>query len=105
MSTTATEPKTSTDFAVGMRDFALMGIEQEIPKTMAVIAAVPDAKRDWKPDPASRSGWDLAWHLASEDVIFLLQTTEGKFAFPDTRFEKDKPNTSAELAIWYQRQM
>src|SRR4051812_115963 len=106
MSNTATaEPKVSREFAVGMRDFALMGIEQEIPKTMKVIAAIPDAKRDWKPDTTSRSAWDLAWHLASEDVIFLVQTVEGKFAFPDPRFDAQKPNTSAELATWYQRQM
>ena len=106
MSTTASaEAKVSPEFAVGTREFVLMGIEAEIPKTMAVIAAVPDAKRDWKPDPASRSAWDLAWHLASEDVIFLVQTTEGKFAFPDTRFDAQKPNTSAELAIWYQHAM
>ena len=74
MSTTAPAgPKISPEFAAGVRDFMLMGIENEISKTMAVIAAVPDAKRDWKPDAASRSAWDLAWHLACEDVLFLDQ--------------------------------
>ena len=106
MSTTAAaEPKVSAEFAVGVRDLTLMGIEQEIPKTMKVIAAVPDSKRDWKPDPASRSAWELAWHLACEDVIFLVQTVEGKFAFPDARFDKEKPATTAELAVWYQNKM
>ncbi|MDP9267720.1 MAG: DinB family protein [Acidobacteriota bacterium] len=105
MSTTAAETKTSPEFAAGVREFTLMGIEQEIPKTMKVIAAIPDAKRDWKPDPTSRSAWDLAWHLASEDVIFLVQTVEGKFNFPDPRFDAQKPNTSAELAEWYQHNM
>src|SRR5438105_12646133 len=102
MSTTASaEPKISPEFAAGVRDFMLMGIENEIPKTMAVIGAVPDGKRDWKPDPSARSGWDLAWHLACEDVLFLDQIVEGKFAFPDTRYDKEKPATSADLATWY----
>lgn len=106
MSTTAAaEPKVSPEFAAGVRDFMLMGIEQEIPKTMAVIAAVPDAKREWKPDAASRNAWDLAWHLACEDVLFLDQIVEGKFAFPDSRYDKEKPSTSADLATWYQKKM
>ena len=106
MSTTASaEPKVSPEFAMGSREFTLMAIENEIPKTMAVIAAIPDAKREWKPDPASRNAWDLAWHLACEDVLFLHQTAEGKFGFPDTRFDKEKPTTSADLAIWYQNKM
>src|SRR3954462_5959272 len=106
MSTTASaEPKVSPEFAAGVRDFMLMGIENEIPKTMAVIAAVPDAKRDWKPDPSARSGWDLAWHLACEDVLFLDQIVEGKFAFPDARYDKEKPANSADLAVWYQKKM
>jgi len=101
----APQAQPSPEYAAGVREFVLMGIEQEIPKTMKVIAAVPDGKRDYKPDPKARSAWDLAWHLASEDVIFLLQTTEGKFAFPDPRFEKEKPKTTAELATWYQAKM
>src|SRR5438874_8754958 len=106
MSTTASaEPKVSPEFAAGVRDFMLMGIEQEISKTMAVIAAVPDAKRDWKPDAAARSAWELAWHLACEDVLFLDQIAEGKFDFPDKRYDKEKPATSADLAARYQKKM
>ena len=35
-----------------------------------VIAAIPEANKDWKPEPKSRSAWDLAVHLAGADVWF-----------------------------------
>jgi uncharacterized damage-inducible protein DinB len=101
----APQSQPSPEFAAGVREFILMGIEQEIPKTMKVIAAVPDAKKDYKPDPKARSAWELAWHIASEDVLFLLSITEGKFAFPDTRLDSEKPKTTADLAEWYQGKM
>ena len=47
------------EFAAGAREMMLQSIEREVPTTMKVIAAVPDAKRDWKPDPKARSAWDL----------------------------------------------
>lgn len=98
-------PQPSPEFAAGFREAFLQGLEFEIPTTMKVIAAVPDAKRDWKPDPKARSAWELAWHIASEDVIFLEQIAEGKFSFPDSRYEKEQPATTADMAEWYQRRM
>lgn len=102
---TATQAEPKTDFAVGVREFLLQAIESEIPKTANVIRAVPDAKAEWKPDPKSRAAGDLAWHIASEDVLFLEQIAEGKFQFPDPRFEKERPKTTAEMAQWYERKM
>jgi uncharacterized damage-inducible protein DinB len=52
--------------------------------TAKVLAAVPDDKRDYKPDDKSRSAWDLATHLALGDVWFLDSIINGSFAFdPD----------------------
>ncbi len=101
----APQSQPSPEFAAGVREFLLMGIENEIPKTMKVIAAVPDGKKDYKPDPKARNAGDLAWHIAQEDVIFLLAITEGKFAMPDTRFEKQRPAKMADMAEWYQKNM
>jgi hypothetical protein len=41
----------SKEFAVGYRDMMLQGLMQELQTTKKVIAAIPDAKRDYKPDP------------------------------------------------------
>ena len=49
----------------------LEGFKREAASTSKVIAAVPDAKSDYRPDPNARSAQELAWHLANSDVQFL----------------------------------
>src|SRR3981081_941238 len=54
-------------------------IEQEGGATRKVLAAVPSGNRDFKPDPKSRSAWELAVHLAISDVWFADSILQGKF--------------------------
>jgi len=89
----------SPEFATAYRDLMLMGLENEMKATQRVLAAIPDAKRDYKPDPNARTAWELAWHLASADVQMLDEIADRKFAM-EARFEEE-PKTSAELAAWY----
>ena len=49
----------------------LDGIAREAEITKKVIAAVPDAKSDYRPDPNARTAKELAWHMANTDVQFL----------------------------------
>ncbi len=79
------------EFALAYRDIMLMGLTNELKATKKVLAAIPDAKRDYKPDPNSRTAGDLAWHLASADVQMLDETADRKFAM-EARF-KDEPKT------------
>jgi uncharacterized damage-inducible protein DinB len=53
--------------------------EGEFPATCAVLAAVKDDNRGYKPDPKSRSAWELATHLAMADVWFIESITKGAF--------------------------
>jgi uncharacterized damage-inducible protein DinB len=53
--------------------------EGEFPATSQVLAAVKDDKRDYKPDPKSRSAWELATHLATADIWFIDSIRQGKF--------------------------
>jgi uncharacterized damage-inducible protein DinB len=87
------------EFALAYRDLMLMGLSNEMKATKRVLGAVPDANRDYRPDPNARSAQELAWHLASADVQMLDETADRKFVM-EPRF-KDEPNTSAELASWY----
>ncbi len=104
--TTATQPQITPEFAIGMREGILQNFEQyEIGVTQKVLAAIPDAKASYKPDPKARTAAELAWHLASEDVGWMLQITELKFTFPDTRYAKEKPKTHKEMAEWYGKRM
>ena len=53
--------------------------EGEFPATCAVIAAVKDDNRSYKPDAKSRTAWELATHLATADVWFIDSITKGAF--------------------------
>jgi uncharacterized damage-inducible protein DinB len=58
--------------------------EGEFPATCAVLAAVKDDNRGYKPDPKSRTAWELATHLATADVWFIDSITKGAFEWnPD----------------------
>ena len=45
--------------------------------TYKVLTAIPEAKRDYKPEPNSRSAWELATHMAATDVWFLDAVIKG----------------------------
>lgn len=86
------------EFALGYRAMMLDGLNREAEITKRVIAAVPNAKSDYKPDPHARSAKELAWHIANTDIQFLDGIADLNFnvATPD-----HKPQTSAEVVAWY----
>jgi uncharacterized damage-inducible protein DinB len=53
--------------------------EREFPATAQVLAAVKDDNRSYKPDPKSRTAWDLALHLAMADIWFIDSILKSKF--------------------------
>lgn len=86
------------EFALAYRAMMLDGVAREGEITRKVIAAVPDDKSDYKPDPHARSAKELAWHLANTDVQFLdgIADLNFKMANPEHR-----PQTTPEIAAWY----
>jgi hypothetical protein len=64
---------------MGYRAMMLDGIKREAEITKKVLAAIPDAKSDYKPDPHARTGWELAWHLANSDIQFFDGIADLKF--------------------------
>src|SRR5258708_2059984 len=77
-------------------------IESEGTATRKVLAAVPNGNRDFKPDPKSRSAWELAVHLAISEVWFADSILQGKFEWtgePPTPPEMSDP---AAVAKWHQ---
>ena len=55
--------------------------ESEFLATCQVLAAVKDDARDYKPDPKSRTAWELAVHLATADVWFMESIANGAFVW------------------------
>ena len=54
-------------------------LENEGKTTAKVLAAVPDSGRNYRPDPKSRTAWELTTHLALGDIWFLDSIIGGKF--------------------------
>ena len=98
----APQPSLSPEFAAGLRDIMVQGLARELETTKKVLAAIPNDKRDYRPDPKSRTAWELAWHLASSDVQMTDEIADHKFTM-EPRF-KDEPKSVAELAAWYDTQ-
>jgi uncharacterized damage-inducible protein DinB len=99
----ATEQQALTpEMAAGFCAVMLDGVTRELEITKKVLAAIPDAKAQYKPDPNARTAWELAWHLANSDVQFLDGIANLNFTM-ETPAEKDKPKTVAELVDWYDK--
>src|SRR5260370_9774395 len=92
------------EFALGYRALMLDGLAGEVEITKRVFAAIPEGKRDYRPDPNARTAWELAWHLANSDAQFLDAIADLKFTMPPAQ-PTDKPKTVAELVAWYDRHM
>lgn len=90
----------TAEFATTYRDMMLQGLAGEAAITKRVLAAVPDDKRDYRPDPHARTAWELAWHIANTDVQFLDGIADGQFKMESPA---DKPTTMAELVDWYDK--
>jgi uncharacterized damage-inducible protein DinB len=92
------------EFVLGYRAMMVEGLAREVETTKKVLAAVPEGKRDYRPDPHARTAWELAWHIANTDVQFLDGIADQKFNM-GPRAEADKPKTVAELVEWYGKNM
>ena len=76
-------------------------MQNEWMTTVKVIEAIPESNKHYKPDPKSRSAWELASHLAESDVWFLDSVVNQKFG-PQVPCGAA---TVLELAAWYKSQM
>jgi len=105
MSATATLPQVTPEFAVSTRDFALAGLEREAQTTRRVIAAIPEDKKLWKPDPKAKNADELAWHIAFNDVNMLESIARLSFMSMSDEInkeEKQHPKTIAEIVKWHE---
>src|ERR1700756_321459 len=98
------ESGVTADFALGYREMMLEGLANEVQITKKVLSAIPEGKKDYRPDPNARTAWELAWHLANSDVQFLDGVADGKFSM-ETPEPENKPKTVAELVEWYDKNM
>ena len=86
------------EFVLTYRAVMLDGIAREAECTKRVIAAVPDAKSDYRPDEHARTAKELAWHIANTDVQFLDGIADRNFKMESP---ENKPQTSGDVVSWY----
>lgn len=90
------------EFALAFTHLMLDSLEREMQVTGKVLAAVPEARRDYRLDPKARTAFELAWHLADGDVQFLENIAARKFSLESPR--KEAPKSIADLVAFYGRE-
>src|SRR5579864_7054819 len=75
-------------------------LDVEHQTTKRVIAAIPDAKVDYRPDHIVKSAIDLAWHIVTAENRFLEAVINGVFDL--TPFPRpDAVRTAEHVNRWY----
>ena len=77
-------------------------IQQEWPTTVKVLEAIPEDKKNYKPDPKGRTAWELAVHLCLSDVWFLNGVVKQDFS---PHGEDAPADTVNGLVVWYKHEM
>jgi uncharacterized damage-inducible protein DinB len=78
-------------------------LEHESVATRKVIAAVPAGNRDYKPDPKSRTAWEIATHLATSDAWFADCILNGEFAWTGEPTMPAEFTDPAAVAKWHEK--
>ena len=68
--------------------------------TRSVLAVVPNANLDYRPDPCAKSASELMRHLASADNFFLKSVIEGVFV-PGSVKIPETVVTPEQVVEWY----
>lgn len=78
----------------------VQSLEREYATTKKVLAAVTESGKNYRPDPNSRTAFELASHIANSDVWFLNSIVKGEFAHED---QKPFANV-AEIVTFYEKE-
>jgi uncharacterized damage-inducible protein DinB len=89
------------DHAKAISEFLATTLESESKTTARVLAAVPENKGAYAPDPRSMNALDLVWHIASAEVMLLDMAIAGGDAAPSERVPGTE--TVAGIIAWYQK--
>jgi uncharacterized damage-inducible protein DinB len=76
-------------------------IRNEVKTTRRVIEAIPADKGDYKPDPKSMGSLELAKHIASSEVFFMMGAAHGAFKRENAAIP-ESVKTPADVAAWYE---
>ena len=75
-------------------------MKNESETTKKIIRAVPEDKKNYKPDAKAKSAHELAWHIATAEVWFIDGVINGKFSMDPA---PEMPPTIAAIVEWYEK--
>ena len=75
-------------------------LKNESRTTMSVLAAVPNAHLDYRPEPCAKAASELMRHIAGADNLFLRTVIDGEFVPGSVKVPEDA-STPQEVAEWY----
>ena len=84
-----------------LHEVYLPQIRNELKTTRRVIEAIPVDKGDYKPDPKSMGSMELAKHIASSEVFFMMGAAHGEFKRENAAMA-DSVKTPADVSAWYE---
>lgn len=93
-------PPTPDQAAFMLHTLGLPALRAEHRMTTAVIAAIPPGRADYRPHPASRTAFDLSWHIVSAEIKYLDAIATGTFPHDLKPVPPDVREASDVLA-WY----
>src|SRR6266849_5851941 len=91
----------SAEQAQGIAMMMIQGLEQEIPITKKILAAVPQDKLGFQLGEKGRTAKDLMWHIVQSDSWFAEGIAAGEFAASDSK--GDAPATAQDIASKYEK--
>src|SRR5215472_13820890 len=71
----------------------------EAETTKKILRAIPDDKKSYTPDPKSMTAHQLAWHIATSEVMFMDFVLSGK---PPEGRRPEPPPTIGGILDWYE---
>ena len=93
----------NADQATNLRDVLTGVIEREAVGTRKIVNAA--TTRDYKPDPKSRTAWELATHLAMSDAWFAQSIVGGAFAWTGEPAVPAEMTDFAAVARWHEQHL
>ena len=78
-------------------------LRNECRTTRTVLAAVPGANLDYRPDAHAKSANELLRHIAGADNLFLKTVIDGAFV-PGSVKVPEEVKAPADVAEWYERE-
>jgi uncharacterized damage-inducible protein DinB len=97
------EPLTPDQAALVVNSLYLPQVTSEQTITKSILAAIPEDKASFRPDPVVKTAFELASHLVSAEILFLGAAGSGQFDYEKTS-ASDGVQTPAHLVDWYQQQ-